>query len=686
MSFIQNLFPDRSHNKLEAIRSKIIKNDTIYYEVKWRGLPESLNTIETIENIKDYQDFVAEFEKKLYKKRKNRKRSLLNPESIGTKDVIVIDDEEDNFGQNLVTKSAVTSRDKDYDRFDWEEGELHKSHELSQFFESHLKKSNEKIKHCFLIDEVEGLQGGKNDRNIEKEELMRSKEEESVKDQFRKNELLILNQGKTQRDQKKPTVSFEKNENLNEITRKSSSHEMLLKEYKLKIDDITKEYQINNDVESEKSLEKSKTIAKPQENIPILSFESCVNTIFKEKNEKKEDIPKKSKESLNNSNQKRENSEKKLERNDSKVSKNASKHQEHSKSHEKHHYLRHNPRKRSRSPSKSHHSREKARRNPKNSQNNSGHSHKPEEKMTKNIKKHEKTHDLSKSLHTHSKKIQKDSQGVSNYYRKKYQYSRKPDSYTHSSKNRHSSSLALTHSKSISPEYSSLKEFESRFFSQEKETKTIDEIQKEPPTRFLFDVEETKTTESQIEPERILKPLESKLFLEEKEPQTCQNGSLLEGNVKAESQAQIEQIEPERILKPLSKLFLEEKEPHICQNASLLEEKAEPANQQVSEEEIKSFLQEINGSKGVDITKEFKIEGLRIGNLKKDKINKVNALIVEKEDRKHLFGEVSWQVRKNKDHMGTTILPFDEIMKTAPKETAWFFVKLLGEEIRNNLF
>lgn len=104
-----------------------------------------------------------------------------------------------------------------------------------------------------------------------------------------------------------------------------------------------------------------------------------------------------------------------------------------------------------------------------------------------------------------------------------------------------------------------------------------------------------------------------------------------------------------------------------------------------SEELIKSFLQEIHDMRGTELAKELRIEPLGIGNLRRDRIKDFKALLVRGKDRKDWFGQVGWHVRKNKDHMGTAIIPFEKILKAGPKETAWFLAKLFKREIRDNL-
>ena len=160
MSFLHNIFPDTSSLKLEAIRSKIIKNNTIYYEVKWRGHPEAKNTIETIENIKDYQEAVCDFERMLFKKNHLRKAKV----KPNNHNVIVIDDDDDEGEEvevsNLVTKSQVTQstrshQTREFESFEWQK-DHRKSHELSSFLEDQLRKSQEKVRKgskCLLIDD-----------------------------------------------------------------------------------------------------------------------------------------------------------------------------------------------------------------------------------------------------------------------------------------------------------------------------------------------------------------------------------------------------------------------------------------------------------------------------------------------------------------------------------------------------
>lgn len=48
----------------EAIRSKKIINNKMYYEIKWKDYPETENTLEPYENLKGVQHMIAEFEKK----------------------------------------------------------------------------------------------------------------------------------------------------------------------------------------------------------------------------------------------------------------------------------------------------------------------------------------------------------------------------------------------------------------------------------------------------------------------------------------------------------------------------------------------------------------------------------------------------------------------------------------------
>ena len=102
--------------------------------------------------------------------------------------------------------------------------------------------------------------------------------------------------------------------------------------------------------------------------------------------------------------------------------------------------------------------------------------------------------------------------------------------------------------------------------------------------------------------------------------------------------------------------------------------------------ELQRYLNELQEKRIMDIEQEFGIEGISFGNMRKDKIKSVKSLVIEGEKQKEWHTEVLWKTRKNKDHMGSTILPFETILKKQPREMAMFFIELFKEDIKKNLF
>lgn len=53
----------------EAIRSKKIMNNKVYYEIKWKDYSETENTLEPQENLRSVNHMIIEFEKKNFMKK-----------------------------------------------------------------------------------------------------------------------------------------------------------------------------------------------------------------------------------------------------------------------------------------------------------------------------------------------------------------------------------------------------------------------------------------------------------------------------------------------------------------------------------------------------------------------------------------------------------------------------------------
>lgn len=159
---------------LECINEKIIKNNAIFYEVKWKGIQET--TIESIETLKDRIDIVEKFEKELSKRIALLEKTYFNPKEVITIDD---DDEEDtsqiyktalinnNNNNNSLSNGHTNQNISDFSSLDnsikISQSANTFTHEETDFFhENHKESCDSKRKHS-----------GKNSLEIEFEELLK---------------------------------------------------------------------------------------------------------------------------------------------------------------------------------------------------------------------------------------------------------------------------------------------------------------------------------------------------------------------------------------------------------------------------------------------------------------------------------------------------------------------------------
>lgn len=187
----------------ECIHEKIIKNNSIYYKVKWKGIPEM--TIESIETIKDKLDLVEKFEKELSKRMSFLEKSYFNPKEVIT---IEDDDEEEethknekkSASQSQIFKSALQNNNISFSNG-------HTNQNISDFssLENSIKISPS-LK-TFTHDETDFFQenrkenwdskkktSGKNSLEIELEEFLKQNKNNETKEPKNDNiNCLILN-------------------------------------------------------------------------------------------------------------------------------------------------------------------------------------------------------------------------------------------------------------------------------------------------------------------------------------------------------------------------------------------------------------------------------------------------------------------------------------------------------------
>lgn len=120
-----------------------------------------------------------------------------------------------------------------------------------------------------------------------------------------------------------------------------------------------------------------------------------------------------------------------------------------------------------------------------------------------------------------------------------------------------------------------------------------------------------------------------------------------------------------------------------------LKEESISLEKDTSETKNQGYQNEIGSKSTTDIIEESGDLSFTIGNFKDDKVSNVKSLIIQSEkegEPNNLLGKIVWKVRKNKDHMGATIMPLKEIEKAVPEETARFLLSLFDKEIKDNLF